>query len=120
MQSLIHYAINEEYAKVERLGDRLADIEPLIDWEAFRSIIADMFDNRSEKGGRPNIDEVVMIKALVIQQWYGLSDPELERQATDRILFRKFLWFPDVIPDKSTIWTFRERLKEAGKERDME
>jgi IS5 family transposase len=78
-----------------------------------------MFDNRSEKGGRPNIDEVVMIKALVIQQWYGLSDPELERQATDRISFRKFLWFPDVIPDKSTIWTFRERLKEAGKEREI-
>ena len=58
MQSLIDYAISEEYAKVERLGDKLANIEPLIDWEAFRPIIADMFDNRSEKGGRPNIDSV--------------------------------------------------------------
>ena len=119
MQSLIDYAINEEYAKVKRLGDRLADIEPLIDWEAFRLIIVDMFDNRSEKGGRPNIDEVVMIKMLVIQQWYGLSDPELERQATDRISFRRFLGFPDVIPDKSTIWTFRERLIQTGKEREI-
>ncbi len=71
MQSLIHYAINEEYAKVERLGDRLARIEPLIDWERFRPIVADIFDNRSRKGGRPNIDEVVMIKMLVLQQWYG-------------------------------------------------
>jgi len=35
----------------------------------------DMFDNRSEKGGKPNIDEVVMIKLLILQQWYGLSDP---------------------------------------------
>ncbi|HDM77919.1 MAG TPA: transposase [Deltaproteobacteria bacterium] len=34
-----------------------------------------MFDNRSEKGGKPNIDEVVMIKLLILQQWYGLSDP---------------------------------------------
>ncbi len=61
MQSLIHYAINEEYAKVERLGDRLARIEPLIDWKKFRHIIANIFDNRSRKGGRPNIDEVVML-----------------------------------------------------------
>ena len=75
MNSLSDYFMREEYAKVKRLGDKLADIEPLIDWEAFRSTITDMFDNRSEKGGRPNIDEVVMIKMLVIQQWYGLSDP---------------------------------------------
>ena len=119
MNSLSDYFMREEYAKVKRLGDKLADIEPLIDWEAFRSTITDMFDNRSEKGGRPNIDEVVMIKMLVIQQWYGLSDPELERQATDRISFRKFLGFPDVIPGDSTIWTFRERLKDTGKDREV-
>ncbi len=58
-----------------------------------------------------------MIKMLV--QGYGLSDPELERQVTDRISFRKFLGFPDVIPDKSTIWTFRERLIVRGKEREI-
>ncbi len=81
MQSLIHYAINEEYEKVEQLGDRLARIESLIDWERFRTIVADIFDNRSRKGGRPNIDEVVMINAKP-------SDPELERQVTDRISFR--------------------------------
>ncbi|MHC1596043.1 MAG: hypothetical protein ACXQTO_04240 [Candidatus Syntropharchaeales archaeon] len=30
MKSLIDYFLNEEYAKVERLGDRLAQIDPLI------------------------------------------------------------------------------------------
>jgi len=39
-----------------------------------------MCDNRSEQGGRPNIDEVVMVKLLVLQQWHGLSDPELEKR----------------------------------------
>ncbi len=34
-----------------------------------------MYDNRSERGGMPNIDEVEMIKLLVLQQWHGLSDP---------------------------------------------
>ena len=101
--------MNEEYAKVERLGDRLAEIDSLIDWEAFRPIIAGMYRNKTEKGGRPNIDEVVMIKMLVLQQWYGLSDPELERQVADRISFRKFLGFPDAIPDYSTVWRFSMR-----------
>ena len=38
----------------------------------FRPIVGVMYDNRSERGGRPNIDEVVMVKLLVLQQWYGL------------------------------------------------
>ena len=31
MKSLIDYSLNEEYEKVKRLGDKLADVEPLID-----------------------------------------------------------------------------------------
>ncbi|RZN15879.1 MAG: hypothetical protein EF812_01170 [Methanosarcinales archaeon] len=27
------------------------------------------------------MDEVMVIKMLVLRQWYGLPDPELERQA---------------------------------------
>ena len=38
-----------------------------------------------------------MVKLLVLQAWYGLSDPELERQATDRISFRRFLGCPESI-----------------------
>ena len=34
----------------------------------------------------------------------------------DRISFRKFLGFPDLIPDRSTIWLFRERLVKTGKD----
>ena len=60
-------------------------------------IVGEMYENMSERGGRPNIDEVLMVKLLVLQQWHGLSDPELEKQVTDRISFRKFLAFPAVI-----------------------
>ncbi|MDR2623742.1 MAG: transposase [Methanobrevibacter sp.] len=31
-----------------------------------------------QKGGKPNTDEVIMLKMLILQLWYGLSDPELE------------------------------------------
>jgi len=78
---------------VTELGDKLVEIDPLIDWEFFRPIVRGMYDNRSERCGRPNIDEIVMIKMLVLQSWYGLSDLELERQANDRISFQKFLGF---------------------------
>ena len=36
MKSLIDYSLNEEYEKVKRLGDRLAEVDSLIDWGAFR------------------------------------------------------------------------------------
>jgi len=58
-----------------------------------------------------------MVKLLVLQQWYGLSDPELERQVTDRLSFQRFLGFPEKAPDYSTVWQFRERLAESGRDR---
>ena len=60
MKSLTDFALNEEYKRVERLGDRLAKIESLIDWKAFRPIVGKLYENKSERGGRPNIDEVVI------------------------------------------------------------
>ena len=99
MNSLKAFFLREAYKETQKLGDKLADIEPLIDWNAFTPIIQPLYDNQGPQGGRPNVDPVVMVKLLVLQQWYGLSDPELERQATDRISFRRFLGFPGAIPD---------------------
>lgn len=75
-----------------------------------------MYDNKSEKGGRPNCDVILMFKILIIQQWYGLSDLEVERQMADRISFMSFLGFPNPFPDSRTIWLFRERMAKTGKD----
>jgi IS5 family transposase len=56
-----------------------------------------------------------MIKILALQQWYSLSDQRMERELTCNISFMNFLGFPETIPDSTTIWLFRERLKEKGK-----
>ena len=119
MKSFNGYILEKEYARLEELGDSLAEIDPLIDWEVFRPIIAEMYNNKTENGGRPNNDKIVMMKMMILQQCYGLSDPELERQVIDRISFRKFLGFPDDIPDRCTVWTFRGRLAETGKDREI-
>jgi transposase, IS5 family len=50
---------------------------------------------------------------MLLQAWYGLSDPELEFQCLDRLSFRNFLGFPGQIPDFTTIWKIRDRLKES-------
>lgn len=107
--------LKKAYENVRKNGDKLAEAESLIHWEAFRPIIAPMYNNNSPRGGRPNVDEVVMVKLLVLQQWYGLSDPELERQVDDRLSFQRFLGFPKKAPDYSTVWQFRERLAETGR-----
>jgi len=60
-----------------------------------------------------------MLKVLLLQQWYNLSDNEAEKQIADRISFMKFLGFPKSIPDSRTIWLFRERLKETGKDKTI-
>jgi IS5 family transposase len=69
-----------------------------------------MYRNDTQRGGRPNVDEVLMVKLLVLQQWIGLSDMELEKQALNRLDFQHFLGFPEPPADYSTVWQFRERL----------
>lgn len=103
MESLVDFALQERYKQVKDLGDRLGELSTLIEWEPFREIIGDLYTNATEPGGRPNLDGVLMIKLLVLQSMYGLSDPELERQANDKISFLKFLGFSEKIADHSTI-----------------
>ena len=114
MDSFTSYIFRQAYEKVNRKGDRLAKIKQAVDWEAFRPIIKAMYRNDTPQGGRPNTDEVLMVKLLVLQQWYGLSDPELEKQALNRLDFQHFLGWPEQPPDYSTVWQFRERLASTG------
>ncbi len=96
---------------------RLSQISDLIDWEPIRQILNEMYDNTSEKGGRPNCDVILMFKILILQQWYGLSDLAVERQMADRISFMAFLGFPNPFPDSRTIWLFKERMAKTGKDK---
>ena len=59
-------------------------------------------------------DEVLMFKALVLAELFGLSDEGLERPIADRLTFMRFLGLglEDGVPDARTIWSYRERLTE--------
>jgi len=67
---------------------------------------------RKGKGGRPPYPAKVLLGALFLQAWYGLSDPLTEELIHDRLSFRKFLDIKsdDDIPDETTICKFRNAL----------
>jgi IS5 family transposase len=116
MRTLIDFSIMQEYnEKVQPRGDKLLSLAKLVNWDAFLRFGDDLYKNKSERGGRPNISIIIMIKLLILQQLYGLSDPQLELQVADRISFRVFLGTTEVIPDYTTVWLFRERLIKNGK-----
>jgi IS5 family transposase len=115
MNSFMNYGLKQAYDRLSKLGDPLAGVNSLLDWEKFRPIADDLYDNKTERGGHPNIDCVLMIKILALQQWHSLSDQRMERELACNISFMNFLGFPETIPDSTTIWLFRERLKEKGK-----
>jgi transposase, IS5 family len=82
--------------------------------------VKDVFVQRdaaaASKGGAPHWPVVTMLKVLLMQKWFGLSDPMAEEMLLDRISFRQFvrLSLDDKTPDHSTISLFRTRLREHG------
>jgi IS5 family transposase len=67
-------------------------------------------------GGRPACRVGVLLRVMILQHLYGLSDPQAEEQLKDRLSFQKFaqLDAPETVPDQTTICRFRQRLIECG------
>lgn len=104
-------------AAVSRRGrgrrEVLDEIGALLDWSAFARLLAVI---PVAVKGEPSFPPLMMFKALLLQRWYGLSDPALEAALYDRLSFQRFagLSLEDETPDHSTIWRFRERLTKDG------
>jgi len=66
--------------------------------------------------GRKPFDTAVLFRVLLLQQWFGLSDPEAEEQIYDRESFQEFLGITadTDIPDETTICRFRGALVKHG------
>jgi IS5 family transposase len=57
-----------------------------------------------------------MLKALLLQRLYALSDPQLEEALLDRVSFRRFCGFTgeEGAPDETTLCRFRQDAAESG------
>ena len=58
----------------------------------------------------------MILKALVLQALYNLSDDQAEYQLRDRLSFMRFLGLglEYAVPDAKTLWLYREALAKAG------
>lgn len=110
--SFFDYAL--EYQGGRRSTQFLSEMKPLIPYEAIEAVLIEKGIYKPNKGkpGRPSIPSSVLVGALFLQSWYGLSDPMTEELIHDRISFRKFLDIKDegTIPDETTICKFRKAL----------
>ena len=96
----------------------ISKLNAVIDWELFRSDLESLlgYDVRdARRGGRPPFDAVLMLKVLVLQNYYGLSDDEAEFQTMDRFSFMQFLGLQpgDSVPDAKAIWDFKQLLEKG-------
>lgn len=108
------FAPEERAAKRDRLGDPLQVLDRAIDFGALaRAVDAKLTLGDRGRGGRPPYPTELMIRLLVVQQLYNLSDDALEYQVLDRASFQRFAGLEKTsrIPDAKTIWVWRERLK---------
>ena len=94
-------------------------IDGLIDWSVIGAILSALEPER--KVGRPGYPALSLFKALLLQSWYGLSDPGLEDALADRVSFRRFagLSWEDGTPDHSVISRFRTSLAEQALDRKL-
>ena len=68
------------------------------------------------RGGRPACRVRVLLRVMILQHLYGLSDPQAEEQLKDRLSFQTFaeLRSDEAVPDETTICRFRQRLIDCG------
>lgn len=97
--------------KITRTETFLARVNALVDFSFTEELHAAL---HAIDHGRPPFPARVMFKVILLQQWFGLSDPEAEELIFDRQSFQRFLGIAaDAdIPDATTICRFRGELVE--------
>ncbi len=100
----------------KRTSEFFDKCDKIIDWNELARPLQNMYSNNTSKGGASNWPIVMMIKCVLVQRWFSLSDPMLEEMILDRLSFRRFLGLSlnDKTPDETTFVRFRKRLCEHG------
>jgi len=101
--------INQRAGRMEWLND----LNRIVDWKALERVLDPIY---ASDEGRPSYPLLTLFKMLLVQQWYGLSDPGLEETVDDRLSFRRFAGLPldQGVPDHTTLWRFRQQLATHG------
>jgi hypothetical protein len=110
-------AEQERDTKLDRIDNTLSLLAEHVDFAALAAETDEAAPRPGrERGGRPPFPTELMVRVLVVQQLYNLSDEQMEFQLLDRLSFQRFVGLrqSSQAPDRTTIWTFKERLIKAG------
>jgi len=108
------FDVDTRLSDLKESRDTLEKLKNLIPWEEFRLQLEVVHEKeRKSNAGRKPFDVILMLKILILQSLYNLSDDEMEYQIKDRLSFMNFLdlSFASPVPDAKTIWLFRDRLE---------
>lgn len=110
------FADQEREAKLDSLGDPMAVLNTYVDFGVMAEEIDRWVPRPSRaRGGRPPYPTELMTRLLVFQKLFNVSDEQMEFQLLDRMSFQHFAGLKNSarVPDRITIWNFRERLVQA-------
>ena len=104
-------------AKIETLGDPMQIIIRHIDFDHLTQVLDELLPRGDPtKGGRPPYPTEVMVRILILEHLYNLSDEQMEYQLLDRMSYQRLYLLADSanIPDRNTIWHYQQRLGVDG------
>lgn len=111
------FARHQRAEQIDQLGDPLALIEACIDFKALAAEIDRVAPRAPNlKGGRPPFPTETMVRILILKRLNNHSDERMEFLLLDRLSYQRFCGLTDAlnIPDRTTLWTFENRIGEAG------
>lgn len=103
--------------QIDHLGNSLAGIAAGIDFQVLsRALDETAARDLSTKGGRPPYPTGTRVRMLVLKRLNSLSDERMEFLLRDRLSYQRFRGLTQAlnVPDRTTIWTFENRMGEAG------
>lgn len=103
--------IADAFVRPSRATAALDKVNKIINWEPLRLRMESFYSHSG--AGRPAFPAVMLLKAVLLQKWYNLSDPAAEEAIEDRQSFRRFLALnlDEKGPDHSTLHRFRTRIE---------
>jgi transposase, IS5 family len=106
-----------EYAHKKRRTRRelfLSEMDGVVPWQELLGVVESHYP-RAGGRGRPPVGLTSMLRIYFLQQWFALSDRQMEDALYDIESLRRFAGFSDVtaaLPDETTILNFRHLLEQ--------
>ena len=84
MSSLLDEALKEKY-RTNAINDPLAIAKDAVGWSVFPPLLRDLYHNDTDKGERPNIPIITMVKVLFQQSMFNMVDEQTETLIHDGV-----------------------------------